>query len=392
MLDIQDPNALYTAAIANLHGQPEIVQSLGPVAGAVFNAARDEVFKIGAELAQDIGASIAGEIASVIGPAVTAEIAGVVVDVVGVVADLLPVIQMLGAIINIAEQITADNNAKNQAVFAAEATNALSRPVIGSGFGGQILPADIFAPDPDPNPPFVGSGIYSSLGLAFASATESIPTDPNAIYDAPLLHADEALVSALPLFWKGGNPGDSRVGIPLPVRRQLELLRRAMGSHAGDGGASLMPLYLQILTNEFDLGRLTMGYAACLTATYYRDQRIYDRFGPPFGVVIDTPVGSNPRGDGSPGPFAALGFMPLVQQIGAMCNRWRQVRSDPKMIAAAAQGPKLMQLHIKPKPSPRRLALQLDAAGLLAHPSADASAAEKAAHAQTLAIYAASQL
>ena len=392
MLAIEDPDAMYAAAISRLTQNPDFVGRLGPIAVTVWNAAKGQILKVGEELAGKVADEVIADAGAVLGPAVASEIAGLAGNVVGAVADLVPFIGTVVQIVELGVAADAQAHAQAEAVYKAEAANALGRPIIGHGSGGAITPADIFARDPS-DKPYQGSDVYSTLGQAFVGITEGQLSDsaPNAkpilpgqgLYDAPLSHAGEALDSVLPDAWRdvvkmnaaGFGAGllsssmhkppplppeaqaEMGVGIPRQTRLMFELLRRAMGAQPKDAGASLWPIYLDLLLAEIDAGRLTPNYAKFLLGFYWRDPLTFARFGDTHGVVTDEPHDSNPMGDGSPGPYAGpSGFDPFVDQIWRILDNWRHFRADPAILAHLKKGP----IHLTfPKKAPKLAGLVL---------------------------------
>jgi hypothetical protein len=84
------------------------------------------------------------------------------------------------------------------------------------------------------------------------------PTDHKCAADTPIISEKyyDLYINAIRARHK--NPA---LGIPRPTRDVLEMLRRAMQAQHGvpgtDGGASLWPAYMDVLTREFDVGHLT---------------------------------------------------------------------------------------------------------------------------------------
>jgi hypothetical protein len=362
--NLQNPDAMVAGALAKLDQTPEVIATLGPVALAVWGAARKELLQLGEKIATQVGQELGEGLAGALGPELEMAIVGLAGEVAGAVAELIPFIGTVVAIVEMGVNLDAQAEAQAQAVYKAEAADALGRRLVGRG--GQITPADIFAPD--------GAGVYSSLGKAIVGITEGQPSQGpgkpwvlpgHDLWDAPLEHTSEALELVFPEVYRSHiramvaaqapmmdedtgmlhakhstdaelppwAVAEMHIGIPQNIRTILELLRRAMGAQPKDGGAALWPIYLDLLSHEIDVGHLTQAYASFLLGHYWRDPGgAFARFSSSdeLGLVTDEPHGSNPMGDGSPGPYAGPhGFDPFVNQFWSILQNWRSMRANP---------------------------------------------------------------
>jgi len=102
-----------------------------------------------------------------------------------------------------------------------------------------------------------------------------------------------------------------------------------MGSQNLDKGQSLWPIYLDLLVRLVEKGQLTKGYAHFLLSNYWRDLPLYAAYGPEHGIVLDATMGSNPRGDGAPGPYCAGKWSVYVDQMFLILENWKKNRSNP---------------------------------------------------------------
>jgi len=363
-----DPNALYVAAIANLANKPDLGTILSPIAAAVFNAAKKELVKLGEKVATAVVETVESGLISALGPEIAQEIAGIVGDVAAGVGEAIPFIGAIIAVIDIGVSLDAQAHEAARSVYRAEAANAVGRAVVPTGYGGiGITPTDIFAKDLGEKP-YVGSDVHSSLGqfIVAASEDDGVNVSPPSLYDAPLSHSIAALDpngpptldfvygTSLPAYWRtwsatNGLAGQSKVGLLPEDRKSLALMRRAMSAQPLDRGASIWPLYLDYWLYVIDEGRMTPNYAGFLASFYFRDPMTFASFGPPWGVVPDLPMGANPMGDGSPGPYASGMWGTYVDQWWAMLANWRIVRADPKNLAKVDR--KLMRLRLRRKRS-----------------------------------------
>lgn len=147
---------------------------------------------------------------------------------------------------------------------------------------------------------------------------------------------------------------ENNIGIPRERRRIYQLLRRAIGSHSESDlhGSALWSLYMDMLADDFDAGRMTRGYAVYLLTHQY-DVRLpgMNATDPELNKDVYTPDGFWPDM-----PLPRETFDLFVGQILQMIAKWKTVR---------ATKPALMHLvfkkmrGLKLTPTPRMRGLKL---------------------------------
>jgi len=182
--------------------------------------------------------------------------------------DAASIVPVIGALVNVVIDVIAGMGAAtgtgpsnaNIAVRRAWCV-AQYRAIRGTGPGMSVLPADYFSTAASPNA--FGELYRSSVGEALIAITET----PVSL--AQLRSAAKALnaVGNTSMNWVN----DSKLGISAKAQLILKALRMAMEKSwkTSDGGASLWPVYLDLIRAEFDAGRMNEKFALYL----------YDKFG-----------------------------------------------------------------------------------------------------------------
>lgn len=332
---ITDPNALYAAAYkaANV---PSVTNVLGPIAKPYLDAGVKALGTLAAEELESLTSAVEEEL-SELAPEVAQAASELVSEVASGVSSIADEIPAIGMVINdIALIVQASQPSPvDLAKYAAEAHEALSEPVLGTGPGNIVTPADIFEPDPTATGGYYSGFNYprSSLGRFLVAVTEADEDYPitkdndtnlqNLENDAPLRHTGAGYHTVAAKVTPGA-------GIPVDTRRVLASLRRAMASQNTDKGSALWPIYLSVLSDARKKGQLTEGFATSIPSFYWRAPTVFGAYGGDFGVVTDEPHGSNPEGDGSPGPYAGpAAWAPYAKQLWAILDAWDGKQSTP---------------------------------------------------------------
>jgi len=427
---------LYAKAIAALNLNPAIVEALSPAARSLYDVAYNVVRgAIGAEIST-LGDAALGAATEALGPEVVAQLGNIAEQIGAAVADAVPIINIMMGIYNV---ISGIQSAADAPLIARVNNFLAVGTIQGSGDDGTITGADLFAPSHEANHEDPMWGLYvdrprSSLGAVLAAVTEdndteaplsSFPTSPgfDPAFQAKLAAALAALGIPLippaePYRWPGHDPfriqalladtnlhhssiiwdlaanaawpgkdhsgstdfsgpadSNARIGIPKSRRMVYQALRRAMGARGKDRGATLLPIYLDMLAEDFDAGALTPSFVNQLLSWVYTDNSdlgpaaygLEEVAGVSTAELIDRPgvIGLNrqQRAD-----FTAA--------ILAFVDAWRQKRQS----IATSIGPHLKRpIRIKIK-RPRLTLTPLHLAGLLKVPSSSKkTAAEQAA-------------
>lgn len=261
------------------------------LAGGPLAAVSSKVLEAIAEQAMQLGLSMIGDISGAM-PVVGQMFAAVV------------------ALVQMAQKIAAENEALQDAycrgflstfqIPLGTGSRLLGQTTVPADFFARVRPCDQWHGCTDAagrGDRLAGQGVERSwLGQALMRITEGDVWDYTTDFDWPwqakrwnatggggdsttaarLQHATAAR-SAADLArlnaafeggpWKKAHPGP-RNGVPKARRAQFRALRRAIEASPpeSDGGVSLWPVYLDLLLDEFDSGRLTAGYAGFLLA------------------------------------------------------------------------------------------------------------------------------
>lgn len=378
---VTDPGALYTAALAEVQGDPNTRKDLGAVSNFVLSRGAQIIASaVGAE-AKLVGEAVLNATIDLIGPGTIDAMAGIASEVAGAVSQAMPVISMVfGEIESQMASIDAQQKAwkLHQTDLAAA---VLDRPVIasepnGKG-GGMIVPSDIFAWDPENLPSYVppevawtNGHLYgttipenpvnvpypfmprSTLGIIFAAITEDSADDyaphalnqfgvnppdvdngnpPGVVTDSNLHHS--------PWFWENTNAQTNNFGkaavanlIPPARRRIYQLLRRAMGAINDDKGRLLWPIYMDMLAADLDAGNLawSQGMLTSVFCDVTHDGTFAKSFDQQDLVTTDpTAIQGNELQNlvRSAEPWTPAQVAPFVAQIVTMINTWKQQRN-----------------------------------------------------------------
>lgn len=362
-----DPDALYSVAIAQLGLSPAITAALSPIGQQVFEVAEGVVSNIAGAAAGELADAILNEVSAIIGDDTLAAVEGVVSGIASEI-DAIPVVgSIVSFVLSFVSAVEADR-AASTAAGEAQCQAVLSRYVIGSGYGGEVTPADIFAPDPTLTAQQIASATTgavlasdadvwgywgmpnSALGIAFAAITEDGGPmgAPNGFQgDDTIHHADEVLAEALPNKYMSYEPSESSVGIPKDRRTVYKALRTAMGSQNTDKGKALWPIYLDMLSADWDV-HMTGGYANYMISHFWNDgtHEIVESSAE-FGWC-----GSNPQVV----CCSAVEWTPIINQIAKIVAAWRSARVAAHFgtagvlagVPAASKGP-MMRFRFTPE-------------------------------------------
>ena len=339
---LADPNVLYASALGYLSTNSVITASLSPLGQEVFATAAKVVENLVGEEAGQLATVLLNDIEAVVGAETLQAVEGVVAGVISEVSGAIPILgQIASFVMSFIGAVEADKAAEKQA-GEIQCSSVLSRFVIGSGYSGEVLPADIFAPDPtiaaqyralleDPNTAHSSDADVwgyqgmpnSALGIALAAITEdggpgASTTGNGFIWDDNIHHADEILADALPNKYKTYAPNEASVGIPKERRNAYKLLRLAMGAHNTDGGKALWAIYLDMLSADWDV-TMTGGYAGYMLSHFWNSgtQEIVESAAE-YGWCANNPQVVC---------CSQVEWSPIVDQIVQIVAQWRISRS-----------------------------------------------------------------
>jgi len=302
-----DPDMLYAKAIGALHLNPAIVSALSPAAKSLYDVAYSVVKGAIGDGISQIGQEAMGLAVEALGPELVSQIAGIAEQLGIAVADAVPIVNIMMAVANI---VTAVRDAANAPLVQRVNDFYTVGIVQGTGYDHTITGADLFAPSTEARADNPMWNHYtdrprSTLGAVLAAITEdneteaplaAYPTDPGPFRwpgtdpmraqaldaDTNLHHSGIIWDLASNATWPGkdhsastdfSGPADpnARIGIPKSRRMVYQALRRAMGARGSDQGATLLPIYLDMIADDFANGALTSYFINQLLSWVYTD-------------------------------------------------------------------------------------------------------------------------
>lgn len=347
----RNPDALYASALGALHLSPEITAVFSPIAKAVFDVGYSVASKMAGDAMSQLGKAMLSTAIEVVGKDATKMAVNIASDVAGAVAGAIPILSTMINLCMIAGGIGAAETAAAEAYQHKAVEDFLAGAKMpGSGKGGYVMPADLFAPYTElwtigtpEGRAFQWYRPYHPIGACLVALTEDaqlwgkMTTGADGAYDNNLMHTRDALALASQRWAVGRwaehlgladpngdvhgsdeHPGLAP-GIPVARREAYRALRMAIGSHSeGDKhGEALFTLYMDMLAEDFAAGRLTSGwFLFLLTHVYVLSDR------EPAWIAADTLVTDLPsdqQGDFRPlAPCSMVQFSAIVSQITDM--------------------------------------------------------------------------
>jgi hypothetical protein len=349
----RDPDALYAAALGAIHVSPEIKALFSPLAHDVFTMAYGAASQMGGEAISELGSAVLSEAGALIGQETLTAVSGIASNVASMIGEAMPIISMAVNMFFTAYSIGAENKAMQRQANAQVCHDFLN-PVIGSGEGGALEPADLFAPLPSiwalpaPNRKFQWYRPASALGACLVAITEDTeinfgPSGPTAAQGYPpgsgndfnLLHTPLALDATL----KGAfiiastqtlDPNaifarSQTFGINAKRRAVYNSLRMAIGSHSKQdrGGHALFALYLDMLDQDLQAGHFSGMGTPTFEWAFYLLTHWADNFST-GAVHVADPEASVADGSIALVPCSVTTFATFAQQIGSMIQSWHQ--------------------------------------------------------------------
>lgn len=282
----------YVEAIGALHVNPQIVAVLSPMAKSLYDLGVKVIEDQAGQILTDVGGKVMEAATEAIGTEAAQAIAGVASTIGDAVGDIVPVVNLVlsfYSIVSIPMKASgAEADRRTQKFFDQ---GALS----GSDYNLGVNAADIFAPiASDGDLGFTGyywNRPKSLLGACLAAVTEDNIADlkhaglmmedgrmtngPSTgleialATDSNLHHATEywfiAQTGLAPdLLGIGGAVSPNQGHIPGPRRAVYRALRTAMGARGHDQGAALLPIYLDMLLEDWDAGFLDAQFMASM--------------------------------------------------------------------------------------------------------------------------------
>ena len=301
----RDPDALYASALGAIHLSPEVQAVFSPMAKTVF----DMGYKIASSALggaiNSLGAAMLTELAALVGPQTAQLAAGIAGGVATAVGEAIPLINVVVNMVMIAASIGQAQTSASEASEAASLKDFLDGfKQAGSGEGGKILPADLFAPRPFiwtvpdvAQRPLFWYRPAHPVGAALVAVTEDGNLWP--VAESNLMHTREAWDKAVDRIRSdaqheiersksGRNDrwddtaeskqsrlvdavNESNTGISSERKEIYRTLRMAIGSHSRDdyGGQALFSLYMTLLCDDLNHGRLNKKFMIFLLQHVY---------------------------------------------------------------------------------------------------------------------------
>lgn len=283
-----DPTVLLADAMGSVTADASIVAILSPQSRIMTVTVQTAINTVVGDAAASLMASLAPDILTMVGETATASLA--------TVGEMIPFVgQVVAGIMLVVDDINgkeaAKKAAKEAAVQQCQQEEAQAAPV---GTGPDVMPTDIFS--------LYDSQDVAELGLKYSSAGDRAerPTLGNTLrwltedsgpHRKGLLAMYPAIAKNENLARMFGLERDTafRGDIPAGRRAMFRKLRLAMESQrkhlprgSTDGGASLWPIYLDLLKDEYAAGHITDGSATFLLGHYLANSKT--------GAVIPQPL------------------------------------------------------------------------------------------------------
>lgn len=375
-----DPGVLYAAALGNVIGTATIDR------GAAINAELSIVSKYVLQEGERLLTTLLGEVSTKIGDAILSGIAeavgwntidavaGVAGEIASAAAAVVPFVNMVLSVVGAAQDSINAYQLQWKQHQIDNAHDILIRAPLGSGYNGLILPADIFAYEPDWLPesgvsvPQIHQGYpympATALGIVLAAITEDSSSDwaprmpyaygvnppdaqngnpPGVVTDSNLHHSAWYWDNARASSPRALRPGQNFVNAISPDRRRTyQLLRRAMGSRNKDQGVSLWPIYMDMLLADVRSGAIDPPASLGQLTNVFCDSTIDGTFAmtPDEQALMSTDPASI-QGNVLMNlvrvavPWSPGQMTPFVDQITNLVNDWETRRNDfnpPKLI------------------------------------------------------------
>lgn len=351
----QNPDALYGVAVSALNANPSIISTLSPLAKSMFNLGYKIVSRAVGEGTSTLGTMATQAVISTIGPEAFAAMSDIAAAVGTAVGDVIPVVNVMMGVVNVA---TGIQSAVQGPRLERVNTFFTQGAVQGTGYNFSVSGADLFAPTVGQAQSGDFIGAYndrprSVLGAVLAAITEDndrespvsiwggdwhkqlVDSDTNLHHSSAywnMVFKPDYFLKTKTDYWPDANCATTfnnrcNVGIPNARRKVYQNLRMAMGARGHDQGVTLLPIYLDMLIEDFDLGHLSPMFIYELLSTTYTDdgKARYDGI-----ATVNGPMGV--VGKRGVIPFDTANdndqVSPLVDAVISLVNSWRMQRVE----------------------------------------------------------------